>query len=506
MQGLDSSDRAGGVILHPTSLPGPYGIGDIGPEAHRWVDILAASGTGLWQVLPLGPTGYADSPYQCFSSFAGNPNLVSPDLLVADGLLEPLDVAAPAFPRHRVDYGAVINWKASLIDLAFTRFQAGFGDPSLRQGFDEFAAASSGWLDDFAVFMSIKSDRGGGSWLDWPAELRLREPAALAAARDAGAYRIQRERFAQYLFFRQWDRLHRHATEEGIRIIGDLPIFVAVDSADVWANPELFRLDASGLPTVVAGVPPDYFSPTGQLWGNPLYDWERHDADGYTWWVDRIAAALATADIIRIDHFRAFADYWEIPADAETAIDGAWREGPGVAFFAAVRERLHDLPVIAEDLGDLSPAVPALLEQTGFPGMRVLQFAFTDGEHDPFLPHNYPQNTVAYTGTHDNDTTLGWWESAPESEKAFAAWYLDIEDDDPVGRFLEILWTSNAMFAIAPLQDLLRGGTAARMNTPSTTDGNWQWRAERDDIGPELVEQLRGLNERHGRHTSHSHR
>ena len=506
MQDLDSNDRAGGVILHPTSLPGPYGIGDIGPEAHHWIDTLAASGTALWQVLPLGPTGYADSPYQCFSSFAGNPNLILPDLLVADGLLEPFDVSAPPFPHQRVDYGAVIPWKTSLLDRAFARFRTGFGDPELHRDFDRFVETSGAWLDDFSLFMSIKIDHGGVSWLEWPAPLRLRDPDTLAAARSARAERMERERFVQFLFARQWDRLHRHAANAGIRIIGDLPIFVAGDSADVWANPGLFRLDDEGMPTVVAGVPPDYFSPTGQLWGNPLYAWERHAADGYAWWADRIAAALSMADVIRIDHFRAFADYWEIPGNAETAIDGAWRDGPGIAFFDTVRERLGNLPVIAEDLGDLSPAVPALLERTGFPGMRVLQFAFTDGEHDPFLPHNYPTNTVAYTGTHDNDTTLGWWGSAPDAETNFAAWYLDIDGGDPVGRFLEVLWGSAAMFTIAPLQDLLRAGSADRMNTPGTMADNWQWRVGSDDIGGALADQLRGLNGRHGRHTGHRDR
>jgi len=499
MQRLDPSERAGGVILHPTSLPGPYGIGDLGPEAYRWIDALAASNTGLWQMLPLGPTGYADSPYQCFSSFAGNPNLISPDLLAGDGLLDRYDLAGPSFDDRRVEYGAVIPWKAALVERAFANFRAGAGDPVLRDEFDAYVESSRDWLEDFALFMTLKGNRGGVSWLDWPEPFRLRDSDALAAVANDAAERIDRERFTQFLFRRQWTRLHDYALSSGVRIVGDLPIFVAIDSSDVWASRDLFQLDGDGRPTVVAGVPPDYFSPTGQLWGNPLYDWGRHAADGFAWWADRFRAALSSADIVRVDHFRAFADYWEIPAGSDTAMFGEWRDGPGIAFFEAMQARLGDLPVIAEDLGELSPGVPALLERTGYPGMRVLQFAFSTDEHDPFLPHTYPQNTVAYTGTHDNDTTLGWWETAPIEERRRAAAYLGIDDGDPVGRFLEALWGSAAMFAIAPLQDLLRAGPSDRMNLPGTTGGNWQWRVDRDEIGPALVEQLQTLNTRFDR-------
>jgi 4-alpha-glucanotransferase len=497
MEELRGDDRSSGIILHPTSLPGPYGIGDLGPEAHRWVDLLAASGTSLWQILPVGPTGYGDSPYQCFSAFAGNVNLVSPDLLADDGLI---DVpSSPGFPDDHVEYGDVIPWKERVLADAFTGFNAGSGDPALRDDFDRFCDEQN-WLDDYALFMAIKAAFGGGSWQDWPGDFRLRETGALGSFQRTHGDEISRIRFSQFLFFRQWDSLHRHATDSGVRIIGDVPIFVAGDSADVWTSPERFRLDADRHPTVVAGVPPDYFSETGQLWGNPLYDWDHHAETGFAWWADRLRSSFEIADIARIDHFRAFADYWEIPAGAETAIYGVWRDGPGMAFFDAVWERLGSLPIIAEDLGDLSDKVPELLAQTGLPGMKVLTFAFSTDETDKFLPHNYPVETVAYTGTHDNDTTLGWWSSAPEDQRKFAARYLSLDPEDPVAGFLDGLWGSRAMFALAPLQDLLRLGSTARMNLPGTTDANWQWRALSNEISDAgVATQLRDLNDRHGR-------
>ena len=497
MEELRGDDRSSGIILHPTSLPGPYGIGDLGPTAHRWVDLLAESGTALWQILPVGPTGYGDSPYQCFSAFAGNVNLVAPEILASDGLIDL--PPAPDVPDDHVDYGRVIPWKRNIVNDAFTGFKAGRGDPVLRDEFDRFRDEQD-WLDDYATFMAIKIAFGGGSWQDWPNEFRLRETGALDSFQRRHSDEISRIRFSQFLFFRQWDSLHRHATDAGVRIVGDVPIFVAGDSADVWASPERFRLDAERRPTVVAGVPPDYFSATGQLWGNPLYDWDHHAETGFAWWADRLCSAFAIADIARIDHFRAFADYWEIPAGSETAIDGVWRDGPGMAFFDAVRDRLGALPIIAEDLGDLSDKVPELLAQTGLPGMKVLTFAFSTDETDMFLPHNYPIGAVAYTGTHDNDTTLGWWRTAPEDQRDFATRYLSLDQEDPVGGFLDGLWGSRAMFALAPMQDLLRLGSSARMNVPGTTDANWQWRLLSDQIADDGVAmQLRGLNDRHGR-------
>lgn len=497
MQGFRSGDRSSGVILHPTSLPGPYGIGDMGAVAHRWVDRLSETGSGLWQILPVGPTGYGDSPYQCFSAFAGNVNLISPDLLAAEELIDrPAD---PGFPDDFVAYGRIIPWKRRMLAEAYATFVRGEGNPDLRDEFDRFRNDSF-WLDDYALFMAIKSDQGGGSWQGWPEALRLRETGALEEEKRRLAPAIGRIRFSQFLFFRQWQALHRHATDRGVRIVGDVPIFVAGDSSDVWASPERFEVDDQRRPTVVAGVPPDYFSETGQLWGNPLYDWDHHAETGFHWWAERLRATFEIADIARIDHFRGFADYWEIPASAETAIEGIWRDGPGVALFDALRERLGDLPIIAEDLGDLSEKVPALLEAVGFPGMRVLVFAFSTDETDSFLPHNYPVETVAYTGTHDNDTTLGWWQSAPDAEREFARRYLSIDAADPVAGFLEALWASRAMFAIAPLQDLLRLGTEARMNTPGTTEANWQWRVSAEALeSGRWSDELADLNRRHGR-------
>jgi len=497
MEALHSNDRSSGVILHPTSLPGPYGIGDLGPVAHRWIDRLADTGTGLWQILPFGPTGYGDSPYQSFSAFAGNVNMISPDLLAADGLIDaPLPLG---LPDDSVDFGTVIPWKRQILSTAYSHFEGGGGDPDLSDAFDEFRERQT-WLDDYADFMAIKTAHGGGSWQDWPNELRIREPSALTAARARLAHSINRIRFTQFLFFRQWGSLHRYAASRRVRVLGDVPIFVAGDSADVWASPELFQLNEQRRPTVVAGVPPDYFSETGQLWGNPLYDWRYHAETGYAWWIERLRSTFTNADIARVDHFRAFADYWEIPADAPTAIEGVWRDGPGSAFFDAMRAQLGDLPIIAEDLGDLSDKVPALLDLVGFPGMRVMTFAFSTDESDSFLPHNYPAEAVAYTGTHDNDTTLGWFRSAPESEREFASSYLGLNPSDPVTGFLESLWASRAMFAIAPMQDLLRLDSSARMNTPGTTDANWRWRMSESQMNDERVPmQLLRLNERYNR-------
>ncbi len=491
-------DRTAGIILHPTSLPGPYGIGDLGPEAHRWVDWLAATGCGLWQVLPLNPTGYGDSPYQTFSAFAGNPYLVSPDALASDGLVTAADMATvPAFPTERVDYGAVIPWKLDLLDRAHARLDA--ADPGLAAAYAAFREAEAGWLDDFALFMALKDAHGGGAWTGWPAPLRDRDPQALTAARAEHADLVDRHAFRQFLFFRQWAALRERAAGFGIRIVGDAPIFVAHDSADVWAHRELFFVAPDGSPSVVAGVPPDYFSATGQLWGNPLYDWEAHAATGYAWWIDRLRAALQQVDLLRIDHFRAFADYWEIPAGAQTAVDGRWVDGPGEAFFDAVEAALRELPIIAEDLGELSDAVPALLEAVELPGMRIFQFAF-DGEPE-FFPHLYPEQCVAYTGTHDNDTTLGWFANATPEQRAEALAYLGSDGDDFAGDMIARLWDSDAAFVLAPMQDFLRLGSEARMNLPGRPGGNWAWRLPPGVPGSDLAADIRELNRATGRST-----
>ncbi len=492
-------DRDAGIILHPTSLPGSHGIGDLGPAAERWVDWLAGTRCTVWQVLPLGPTGYGDSPYQSFSAFAGNPYLISPAALLSDGLLSDEDLeAVPPFPAGHVDYGAVIPWKLTVADRAFRRFKA-YPPPGSVDAFEEFRTAHAGWLDDYALFMAVKHEQGGGPWTDWPLELRRREPAELDAARRRLGNEVLRHEFRQFLFFRQWDALRRRAHGHGLRIVGDAPIFVAMDSADVWAHPELFELDDELMPTVVAGVPPDYFSETGQLWGNPLYDWEAHAAEGYAWWIERIRHLTTTVDVVRIDHFRGFVDYWEIPAGAPTAVHGRWLDGPGEALFDALSDALGGLPIIAEDLGELHDAVPELRDHLGLPGMKILQFAF-DGEPDnPFLPEHYPENCVVYTGTHDNDTTIGWFQTAPAAERRRALAYLGTDGSDIAADLITTAWRSQAALAAAPLQDFLRLGPEARMNTPGVASGNWAWRFAAADLTDELQSDIAALNEATGR-------
>jgi 4-alpha-glucanotransferase len=487
--------RSSGIILHPTSLPGPDGIGDLGPEAYRWVTFLKQSGCRLWQVLPLSPTGYGDSPYQSFSAFAGNPYLVSPALLLDDDLLTAADLSdRPEFPAERVDYGPVIQWKLMLLDRAFARFQQA-GSKNLKAAFEKFQKDEAGWLDDFALFMSIKDSQGGGPWENWPRPLRTRDAEALEAFRSANPEAIQRTMFRQFLFFRQWEKLHQYASQQGIQIIGDIPIFVAYDSADAWANPELFYMDEEGKPTFVAGVPPDYFSPTGQLWGNPIYHWEVHKQTGYAWWIARLRATLRLFDLVRLDHFRGFAGYWEIPAGMPTAEKGRWAPGPGKDLFEALQAALKDLPIIAEDLGEITPDVIELRDALNLPGMKILQFAFQNNPHDPFLPHNYPTHCVAYTGTHDNDTTVGWYQAAPEHEKDLARRYLARSGDDIAWDCIRAVWSSVAVYALAPMQDFLSMGTEARMNLPGQTGGNWSWRVREDILAADwLVARIRETN------------
>ncbi len=493
--------RSGGILLHPTSLPSAFGVGDLGPQAYRFLDWLAASGCKLWQVLPLGHTGYGDSPYQCFSAFAGNPLLISPESLVRDGLLQESDLSdgltSEADPS-RVDYGNVIPWKMSLLERAFQRFEA--EDPvQLREEFGIFRAANADWLDDYALFMALKEQNGGGSWVDWPEAIRKREEVALTAARQSVSGRALQFAFYQLLFFRQWGDLQAHAHEKGIQIIGDIPIFVAEDSSDVWAHPELFHLDDERRPTVVAGVPPDYFSPTGQRWGNPLYRWEEHKRTGYDWWLKRFRAILGTVDIVRLDHFRGFAGYWEIPAANPTAEIGRWVPGPGADFLEAIERGLArpgdngNLPIIAEDLGVITPDVVELRERFHLPGMRILQFGF-DSPQNAFLPHNYRKDCVAYTGTHDNDTARGWFMSAPKEQARFGLRYLHSTSRGFVWELIRGIWSSVAVFAIAPMQDFLDLGTEARMNYPSRLGGNWQWRVQERDLSEALAKKLHGLN------------
>ncbi len=492
--------RSSGILLHPTSLPGPYGIGDLGPQSYRFVDWLSSTGCKLWQLLPLGPTGYGDSPYQCFSAFAGNPYLISPDELITDGLVTREDLDdKPDFPASRVDFGLLIPWKLGLLQKAFSRFQS--SPEHLREAFDYFRADNAAWLDDFAIFMALKEAYGGGAWNGWPEPLRSRKKTALRKAKNEYAESELRYAFYQFLFFRQWNKVRGYANERGIQIIGDIPIFVAYDSADVWSHTKLFFLDKNSNPTVVAGVPPDGFSSTGQLWGNPLYNWEEHKQDGYAWWLSRVRASLQTVDIIRFDHFRGFAGYYEIPADHTTAEYGRWVPGPGKDLFRAVDKYLGDglitpgtgLPIVAEDLGLITPDVVELLDTFELPGMKVLQFGFS-GPDNAFLPHNYVPNCIAYTGTHDNDTALGWLATAPEQEHEFALRYLGVDGHDFAWDLIRGIWKSVAVFSITPMQDVLRLGGEARMNFPSTLGGNWSWRMNENDMREDLADQLRDLN------------
>ena len=482
--------RSAGVLLHPTSLPGPDGIGDVGPQAYRWIDWLAATGCALWQVLPLGPTGYGDSPYQCFSAFAGSPFLVSPELLLQDGLLTNADLDdRPKFPVDHVDFGPVIQWKLKLLDRAFEHYRADAAP--LRAQFEAFQAQEYYWLSDFALFMSIKESQGGVAWEHWPEPLRMRDPQALEEARQSEA--VQRHAFRQFLFFKQWTALREYAHAKGLRIVGDIPIFVAFDSADAWSHPELFYLDEERKPTFVAGVPPDYFSPTGQLWGNPLYRWEAHTQSGYAWWIDRMRATLQQVDIIRLDHFRGFAGYWAVPYGNPTAEIGEWRPGPNKHFLAALQKALGDLPIIAEDLGLITPDVIELRDSFDLPGMRIFQFGF-GSPHDPFLPHNYVRNCVAYTGTHDNDTVLGWYKTAPKSERELARKYLGATARHLPWAMIRSLWASVANTVVAPMQDLLSLDTAARMNFPGKLGGNWTWRVLDNQLTDELKAKLLDFN------------
>jgi 4-alpha-glucanotransferase len=487
-------NRASGIILHPTSLPGPDGVGDLGPEAYRWVNFLADSGCTLWQILPLGPTGYGDSPYQCFSAFAGNPYLVSPALLLEDGLLKRNDLAdRPVFPVNHIDYGEAIQWKVKILDRAYKNFLKN-KDSQLSLEFEAFQHEQSYWLDDFSLFMAIKDAYGGVSWDNWPAGLRQRKSSALAAFRKNDPQKILLHTFRQFLFFRQWSNLKEYANRKNIRIIGDIPIFVAYDSADAWSHPQLFYLNTDGRPSVVAGVPPDYFSPTGQLWGNPLYKWSEHEKQGYEWWIQRMMATLKTVDIVRLDHFRGFAGYWEIPFGMPTAEVGRWVKGPGDKLFHAIKEALGELPIIAEDLGVITPDVVSLRDKFDLPGMKVFQFAFSTDPDDPFLPHNYADNCVAYTGTHDNDTALGWYLSAPEEERDLARRYMARSAEDISWDMIRAVWSSVAVFALAPMQDVLSLGNEARMNLPGQASGNWTWRMNPDSINKHVLNRLKEVN------------
>jgi 4-alpha-glucanotransferase len=527
-----SFSRSSGILLHPTSLPGPFGIGDLGPEACRFIDFLVAAGQRLWQVLPLGPTGYGDSPYACYSAFAGNTLLISPEQLVKEGLLdesdlslrslrpsassalklaetEPLAQSTHQRAAETVDFCQAHETKEHLLSKAYQRYTK-TTDTRLRSAFETFAQQQAQWLEDYALFRALKDAHGGIAWNEWEPSLIWRAPAALERARDQLREKIEAHMFYQFLFFRQWFALKSYCKDRGISIVGDLPIFVALDSADVWTNPEQFKLDKNGKPLVVAGVPPDYFSSTGQLWGNPLYNWERMRRDGFKWWIERVRATLTVVDIARVDHFRGFAACWEIPGGDKTAERGQWVEAPGRELFTAIRKTLGELPLIAEDLGVITPDVVALREEFGFPGMRILQFGFSNDSKTIDLPHNYVPNVVAYTGTHDNDTTVGWFKSVAgegstrtakqiERERSFCLNYLNTKGEELHWDFIRGVLASVANTAIVPLQDLLGLGTEARMNLPNSTKGNWAWRFQSEALKDDLAARLRQLTELYGR-------
>jgi 4-alpha-glucanotransferase len=492
------SKRSSGVLLHPTSLPGPYGIGDLGPAAYAWIDLLAPAKQKWWQILPLGPTGFGDSPYQSFSAFAGNPLLISPELLRDEGLVDAAELVSVHFPPERVDYKAAIVFKSRLLARAWESFQRGRA-AQLRQPFEEFQRRQANWLSDYALFMALTEAHAGKSWQEWPRELRTREPAAMARARKDHAGAVSQHQFRQFLFFEQWGRLRSYAREKKIGIVGDIPIFVAAESADVWAHPHLFQLDKECRPTVVAGVPPDYFSATGQLWGNPLYNWDAMEKHGFAWWLARFRALFELVDVVRLDHFRGFEAYWEVPAGRPNAIVGRWVKAPGDKLFTALLRDQGKLPIIAEDLGVITPEVEALRLKYGLPGMRVLQFAFGDKPTNPYLPHNFDANTVVYTGTHDNDTSRGWYASIGERERDHLRRYLARDGSDVAWDLIRAAWASVADYAMVPAQDLLNLASEARMNTPGRQADNWSWRLQPGQVHPGVLDRLTDLTELYGR-------
>ena len=503
--------RASGILLHPTSLPGRFGIGDLGKEAYKFVDFLVSTRQRLWQILPLGPTGHGNSPYQCLSVFAGNPLLTSLERLVEDKFLDPDDIEnVPSFPEDKVDYGSVMEFKLPLLRKSFEYFQKK-ATPSEREKFEVFCQQNASWLEMYSLFMALKEAHGLAAWNTWEENIPRRQPKSLQRWSKHLDIEICHHKYQQYQFFKQWSELKSYSNEHGIRFIGDMPIFVALDSAEVWSQPEMFYLDGGGRPTVVAGVPPDYFSKTGQLWGNPLYRWDVMAGDGYAWWIERFRETHALVDIIRLDHFRGFEKYWEVPGTDITAMNGRWVAGPGIELFEAVQKILGTLPIIAEDLGVITPEVDALRDQLGFPGMRVLQFAFgSDLKADDYKPHNYERNCVVYTGTHDNNTTVGWFKNMAiedttqsreekKKERQTALNYLGTDGHEINWKFIRLALMSVADTAIIPMQDVLGLGSEARMNVPSTAEGNWCWRFIPDRLTEEITDRLRELTTLYGR-------
>lgn len=518
-----SLERKSGILAHPTSFQSPFGIGDLGSGSYQFIDFLQKSNQYLWQVLPLGPTSFGDSPYQCFSTFAGNHFLISPEELVNEQYLTYEDICKyPHFDDYFVEYGRVIDFKMNLFRIAFKNFQNSATEEQTN-AYEEFCEKSF-WLEDFTLFMAIKyhfiNERSnsfetpeykayknqnektltqnqindyfyGAVWNSWPKDLVSRKPKALKEWKAKLKEDIDFYKFLQYEFFRQWTKVKNYANELNIKIIGDIPIFVAMDSSDVWANPDLFYLDKLGTPTEVAGVPPDYFSETGQLWGNPLYNWDIHKKENYQWWINRIASMIDLVDSIRIDHFRGFDEYWSVPYGEQTAINGVWKKGPGSDLFKAIKNKLGDLPIIAEDLGILTQGVIDLRDELDLPGMKILQFAFDCSEENDYLPHNYTtSNCVVYTGTHDNDTTVGWYEKTIEQDKDYLRRYLNISGDDVAWDLIRLVWSSIGAYAITPVQDLLSQNSNCRMNTPGIGVGNWQYRFKQEQLSSNISERL----------------
>lgn len=485
--------RASGVLMPISSLPSRFGIGCFSKEAYRFVDFLVSAGQKYWQILPLGPTAYGDSPYQSYSTFAGNPNYIDLEVLIRDGLLTEEEVSSMDWGdrEDRVDYTKVHRSRGKVLRKAFERY-------NLEQDgeFGVFVRENGFWLEDYCLYMAIKEDQEGAEWNQWPDELKDRHPGALQECREKLGDTISFYRFRQYLFHKQWHWLKNYANQNGVKIIGDIPIYVAFDSADTWANPMLFQFDEKNVPVAVAGCPPDGFSAEGQLWGNPLYSWEYHRTTEYSWWLQRLSYNLALYDVVRIDHFRGFDEYYSIPFGDKTAQFGHWEKGPGIELFHQIKEKLGDVALIAEDLGMISDSVRQLLKDTGLPGMKVLQFAFDDTENSSYLPHNIDHNCVIYTGTHDNDTVRGWYETANEHDLWQARQYMNNEDHDmeqSIWDMIRLAMSSVADLAIVPIQDYLCLGSEARINTPSTLGDNWKWRLLKDQIGHEVVEKMRLL-------------
>ena len=488
-------ERSSGILFHPTSLPGKYGIGTLGKEAYAFIDFLKKSRQKLWQIFPLGPTGYGDSPYQSFSSFAGNPYLIDFDLLIEAHLLSEEDLRDVFFGDNEeyIDYGAIYNQKYPLLRKAYENFKSS-DNHEMKENLEHFKRENASWLNDYSLYISLKNHFNGLPWNEWAHDIKNREHGAMEHYRNELADDIEYHNFIQFLFFKQWGDVKRYANENGIKIIGDIPIFVAADSSDAWANPEIFLFDEERKPVKVAGVPPDYFSATGQLWGNPLYNWQKLKETNYSWWVERVRANLSTCDIIRIDHFRGFEAYWAVPYGDDTAINGQWELGPGIDLFNAIKSQLGELPIIAEDLGLMTQGVIDLREATGFPGMKILGFAFDSGEENDYLPHTYTKNCVVYTGTHDNDTLIGWFQKAKEEDRQFARDYLNSRSDDEIHwDAIRGAWSSVASMAISPVQDFLGLGSEARINTPGIAAGNWQWRLRHGVLTDELAERIAKL-------------